>query len=34
MGLLINGLRESTLRTTIAGDGGLSDGMFVHKAGD
>lgn len=33
MGLLVNGLRESTLRTTVAGDAGLSNGMFQwHKS--
>ena len=32
MGLLANAMRESTFTTTIAGDGGLSNGMFQwHK---
>ena len=33
MGLLANAMRESTFTTTIAGDGGLSNGMFQwHKS--
>ena len=33
LGLLANAMRESTLRTTVAGDAGLSNGMFQwHKS--